>query len=159
MKRLAREGNASKALRFIRTRNDLNLVPPSMELQRTVSVNQISPQSSIVPAAEAANSHNLRKATSNDPPTTNRRPGRPRGTKNMKPSSQIQPPKKRRPGRPPGTKTLKPPMKKTKSTTRGCSQPTAVSRDLQKIVPKRRKPAAVKRLELSVTISVAGADI
>ncbi|KAL3695201.1 hypothetical protein R1sor_009277 [Riccia sorocarpa] len=54
---------------------------------------------------------------------------------------------------------MKPPLKKMKSITGACSQPKTVSRDPPKAVPKRRKAAAVKRLELSVTISVAGADI
>ncbi|KAL3681877.1 hypothetical protein R1sor_024833 [Riccia sorocarpa] len=135
------------------------MVPPSMELQRTVSVNQIPPQPSIISAAETAISLSLKKPTSIAPTMTKRRPGRPRGTKNLKPSSQIQPQKKRRPGRPPGTKTMKPPLKNMKSITGTCSQPKTVSRDPPKAVPKRRKAAAVKRLELFVTISVAGADI
>ncbi|KAL3679806.1 hypothetical protein R1sor_022762 [Riccia sorocarpa] len=91
-------------------------------------------------------------------PPIKRRLGRPRGTgKKPLPASDGVTPVKRRPGRPPGMKQKQPP-------TEAILQPTeAVPASLQMMVTKppakRRKSAPLKRIELSVTLSVAGADI
>ncbi|KAL3678805.1 hypothetical protein R1sor_021761 [Riccia sorocarpa] len=91
-------------------------------------------------------------------PPIKRRPGRPRGTgKKPQPATDGVTPMKRRPGRPPGIKQKQPP-------TEAILQPTeAVLASQQMLVTKppakRRKSAPLKRMELSVTLSVVGADI
>ncbi|KAL3686941.1 hypothetical protein R1sor_013250 [Riccia sorocarpa] len=91
-------------------------------------------------------------------PPIKRGPRRPRGTR-KKPQPPVDgvTPVKRRPGRPPGMK-LKQPL------TEALLQPTEAVLEshqmlLTKPPPKRRKSSPLKRMELSVTLSVAGVDI
>ncbi|KAL3676031.1 hypothetical protein R1sor_025979 [Riccia sorocarpa] len=87
--------------------------------------------------------------------STKRRPGCPPGTRNRKLSQATLPsvpPPKKRPGRPPGSKNLKQTAKKMKPATVN-SQPLSLKS------PARKRKTPPKRMELSITISIAGADV
>ncbi|KAL3675596.1 hypothetical protein R1sor_025544 [Riccia sorocarpa] len=87
------------------------------------------------------------------------KPGHPPSIKNRKQSVSLAPSPvalKRRPGRPRGTKNLPPandvPPKKTITVSLNCNQ-------VRKTLSTRKKTTAMKRLELSITICIAGSDV
>ncbi|KAL3676588.1 hypothetical protein R1sor_026536 [Riccia sorocarpa] len=97
-------------------------------------------------------------------PPIKRGPGRPRGT-GKKPQTAMDTITlvKRRPDRPPGTKQKQPPPEATLMPTEPVMETQNVLQAPQMLVTKplakRRKSTPLKRMELSVTLSVAGVDI
>ncbi|KAL3697008.1 hypothetical protein R1sor_011084 [Riccia sorocarpa] len=141
MKILARGGKGSKPVCFVRIGSDVN-VPP-LQVDRTTTLNQQAHIATSIAQAAIMTNEDDQKLQRSGPP------GRPPGMKNP-----AETPKKRPPGRPPGMKNVKQVAKKPKTMELSSSQARP-----QKLPAARKKSTPIKRLELSVTISVAGGDV